>query len=255
MKTFINNQRLAQLAGVHFDSEEIQPGPIVYSRTHLIAAQFPLLSTFPECVLITSFSDTECTMAMSRRLPPNVKMWFSNNVSAHHPRIIPVPLGLRTSPESEVILRAVMDKGRLLQRNLVYMNFWRQIHRPVNPRRGLYEMFKGKEWVTTDGGFNHIPIDRFYEQIASHPYVLSPSGAGPDCHRHWESILLGSIPIVLKSPAMKILYGLPCLQVNNWAEVTEERLIAELPELQKLFQSPLMEICYFEYWKQKILEA
>jgi len=255
MRTFINNQRLAQLAGVNFDSEEIKEGPIVYSRTHTIASQFSKLSKFPDCVLITSFSDAECTVAMSRRLPPNVRRWFSNNVSAHHPRITAIPIGLRTSPEGEVKLREAMNRGRLPQRNLVYMNFFRRIHRSQNPRKGLYEMFGGKDWVTTEGGFDHMPMDHFYEQMLSHPYILSPPGAGPDCHRHWESILLGSIPIVLKSPAMKILYGLPCLQVNNWAEVTEERLVAELPELQKLFQSPLMEICYFEYWKQQILEA
>ena len=28
-------------------------------------------------------------------------------------------------------------------------------------------------------------------------YVLSPPGNGPDCHRTWESIYLGAIPIVL----------------------------------------------------------
>lgn len=254
MKNFINNQRLAQLAGVDFNSEEIKPGPIVYSRTHTITSQFSKLSTFPDCILITSFSDAECTTAMSRRLPPNVKRWYSNNVAAHHPRIIPIPIGLRTSSEGEVTLRKTMDRGRLSQRNLVYMNFWRRLRRTPNPRKGIYEMFGGKSWVTTEGGFEHVAMDHFYEQMISHPYILSPPGAGPDCHRHWESILLGSIPIVLKSPAMKILYGLPCLQVNHWGEVTEERLLAELPELQKLFHSPDMEIIWFDYWKQRILE-
>jgi hypothetical protein len=91
--------------------------------------------------------------------------------------------------------------------------------------------------------------------MLSHPFVLSPPGAGPDCHRHWESILLGSIPIVLRSPVTKILEKLPCLQVDCWDEVTEERLIEELPRLRGLFKSPQMEICWFDYWKEKIMEA
>jgi len=252
--TFINNKRLAQLAGVCFRSEEIILSPIVYSRTHSIVDQFLKLSKFPECVLITSFSDADCTNEMADKLPSNVKMWFSNNVSADHPRVTGVPIGLRTSPDVEIELQKAIDKGKLPERNLVYMNFYRKIPRRNNPRKGLYEIFEKEKWITTEGGFEHVPMGHFYEQMASHPFILSPPGAGPDCHRHWESILLGSIPIVLKSPVTRIFNGLPCLQVNNWSEVTEERLKKELPELKKLFESPCMKICWFEYWKDKILE-
>lgn len=255
MKTFINNQRLAQLAGVGFKSETIAPGPIVYSRTHTVTSQFAALAKMPSCVLVTSFSDACCTDAMALRLPPNVRRWFSNNVSSTNPRVTTVPLGLRTSPEGEVVLREVASRGRLPQRNLMYMNFLRQIPRPENPRRGLYELFGSKPWITVEGGFQHVNMPHFYEQIASHPYVLSPPGAGPDCHRHWESILLGSVPVVYRSPATKILDDMPCLQVDAWAEVTPERLEAELPGLLERFKSPAMDKCWFEYWQKMILEA
>ena len=252
---FINNQRLADLAGVNFKSEKIKLGPIVYSRTHTVVSQFRKLARFPECVLITSFSDAECTDQMAQVLPRNVRRWFSNNVSANNPRVTAVPIGLRTSPKGEVLLRAAMDRGRLPERNLMYMNFWRRIPRKENPRRGLYEMFEGREWITTEGGFEHVSIDHFYEQILSHPFVFSPPGAGPDCHRHWEAILLGSIPVVLKSPATQILNWMPCLQVNDWGEVTEERLNKDLSQLEKRFNPDTMERCYFEYWQKMILEA
>ena len=109
--------------------------------------------------------------------------------------------------------------------------------------------------MTVEGGFDHVPIDHFYQQIASHPYVLSPAGAGPDCHRHWESILLGSIPIVLKQPFLDVLEGLPVLLVDNWAEVTPKRLRDELPSLMERFHSPAMERVWFEYWQERILGA
>lgn len=255
-KYFINNQRLAQLAGVNFKSEKIQPGPIVYSRTHKIKSQFKELSKFGECILITSFSDSCCTSDMVRDLPDNVIKWYTNNCITKSKRCVPVPIGIRTSKEGEIELQKAIDKGRLSQKNLMYMNFWRRIPRPNNPRKGLYEMFGGEKWITTEGGFDHVPMNHFYKQMSSHPFILSPPGAGPDCHRHWESILLGSIPVVLKSPATKILEGLPCLQVNNWAEVTEKRLKEELPKLKKLFyDNPKMEICWFDYWKKKILST
>lgn len=255
MKTFINNQRLAQLAGVTFRSEVVKSGPIVYSRTHLVVEQFPMLEQFGSCVLVTSFSDACCTDEMAKKLPSNVRRWFSNNVTAHNRRVTAVPLGIRTSPDGEVLLRAAIDSGRLQQRNLVYMNFMRHIPRRVNPRAGLYDMFQPKPWVTTEGGLDHVPMQRFCEQMLSHPFILSPPGAGPDCHRHWEAILLGAIPIVLRSEATRLLDDLPCLQVNGWDEVTEERLRHELPQLTPRFSSPAMEKCWFEPWKKMILES
>lgn len=255
MKTFINNKRLAALAGVDFDSDIIQPGPIVYSRTHLVCGQFNTLAKFGPCVLVTSFSDACCDSSMVRALPKNVRHWFTNNLMAKSPRVSAVPIGLRTSPKGEEVLRKAMSKGRKTQRNLVYMNFYRKIKRKVNPRRGMYEFFQPFSWITTEGGFEHVPMDHFYDQISRHPYVISPPGAGPDCHRHWEAILLGSIPIVKRSRATDVLKGLPCLRVDNWGEVTEERLRKELPRLQQLFNSPAMEIIWFDYWEKRIKEA
>lgn len=255
MGTFINNQRLAQLAGVHYNSEALQIAPIVYSRTHTVVQQFHLLRKFPECILVTSFSDDNVTGEMLRKLPPNVRLWFSNNVEVEDERVVAVPIGIRTSPKGEVILRKVINEERPPERNLVYMNFYRRIKRSHNPRRGIYEQFEDKEWITTEGGFDHVPMDQFYRQIAAHPYVLSPPGAGPDCHRHWESIMLGSIPIVLKSPMTKLLDDLPCLQVENWDEVTPERLQSELEPLRERFKSPAMEKVWFEYWQKRITEA
>jgi len=252
---FINNRRLARLAGVPFKSEKIKPGPIVYSRTHTVVPQFKQLSEMGSCVLVTSFSDACCTDDMAAALPANVRRWFSNNVSTTHPRVTAVPLGLRTSTDGEVSLRAAMERGRGEEHNLVYMNFWRKINNGHNPRKGIYEIFMQYPWVTFEGGFEHVSMDRFYEQIAAHPYVLSPPGAGPDCHRHWEAMLLGSIPIVLRSAVTRILDDLPCLQVDTWDEVTEDRLQSEIPLLYPRFSSPAMDKCWFAPWQKMILEA
>ena len=255
MGTFINNRRLAQIAGVDFDSHVLERGPIVYSRTHLVVSQFTRLSRWESCVLITSFSDASVTDDMARRLPLNVRRWFSNNVETHDPRVTAIPIGIRLSSEGEKILRAAIEKGRLPERNLLYLNCWRRIRNGNNPRKGIYEQFEGKPWITTEGGFDHVPISDFYEQMSSHPYILSPPGAGPDCHRHWESIMLGSIPIVLKTRATDILADLPCLRVENWGEVTEERLKEEYSSLIKRFSWPCMEKVWFEYWLRRIMEA
>lgn len=258
MKIFITNGRLAGLAGVPYDTERIQPGPIVYTRTHEALRQFSLLRQFPECVLVTSFSDAIVTNAMATILPPNVRKWFSNNVASTLPQMEAVPIGIRLSSEVEAILKVAVKRGRLSERNLVYLNClrrFRHVDIPIQGRLGIYERFGSTSWITVEGGFEHVPVDQFYKQIASHPYVLSPPGAGPDCHRHWESIILGSIPIVKRCPVTRILDDFPCLQVDDWEEVTEARLHAEYEGLMERFHTALMEKVWFEYWQKRITEA
>ena len=56
-------------------------------------------------------------------------------------------------------------------------------------------------------------------------FVLSPRGGGTDCHRTWEALILGCIPIVKSSPLDPLFEDLPVLIVADWSEVTEERLL------------------------------
>ena len=59
---------------------------------------------------------------------------------------------------------------------------------------------------------------------SNYSFVLSPHGNGFDCHRTWEAIILGCIPIVKKSNIDSLYDDLPVLIVNNWNEVTQELL-------------------------------
>jgi hypothetical protein len=61
-------------------------------------------------------------------------------------------------------------------------------------------------------------------QTAKYAFVLSPAGVGLDCHRTWEALLLGCIPIVNAAKFTKLFEDLPVLMVTDWSEVTEELL-------------------------------
>ncbi len=59
-------------------------------------------------------------------------------------------------------------------------------------------------------------------------FVISPHGNGLDCHRTWEALALGCIPIVRSSP-LDILYeDLPVAIVNDWSDVTPGFLLTEI---------------------------
>jgi hypothetical protein len=55
-------------------------------------------------------------------------------------------------------------------------------------------------------------------------YVISPHGNGLDCHRTWEALTLGCIPIVKTSPLDPLFAGLPVMIVKEWSDITAELL-------------------------------
>jgi hypothetical protein len=67
--------------------------------------------------------------------------------------------------------------------------------------------------------------DEYWRAHGDHAFVMSPVGNGLDCHRTWEALALGSIPIVKKSILTSKLYDdLPVVIVNDWSEITFENL-------------------------------
>jgi hypothetical protein len=80
-----------------------------------------------------------------------------------------------------------------------------------------------------------VPVCINYEETHKSIYTLSPRGCGVDCHRFYEAIYLDSIPIVKKTNTAfdKVYDVFPCLVINNWEDITEERPNSNKDNLQK----------------------
>ena len=65
-------------------------------------------------------------------------------------------------------------------------------------------------------------------------FVVSPWGAGPDCHRTWEAVAMGAVPIVLAHKGLAPLFaGEPILVVERWADVTPALLASWRPPVRQ----------------------
>jgi hypothetical protein len=82
--------------------------------------------------------------------------------------------------------------------------------------------------------------------MTKYKYVISPMGQGMDCHRTWEAIILGCIPIVKTSPLDTLFNGLPILIVKNWSDITQDLLDSYTPDYSNIDKIT------FEYWKNKL---
>lgn len=110
-------------------------------------------------------------------------------------------------------------------------------------RVGIWQMFCGstteetmKMWTTpvlhtnskniTAICFNKIELTDVYKIVTRSRFVLSPHGAGLDCYRTWETLLLGAYPVVEKGSLDEMYKDLPVLILDNWSDLTLE-LLAE----------------------------
>jgi hypothetical protein len=81
-------------------------------------------------------------------------------------------------------------------------------------------------------------------------FVVSPEGVGLDCHRTWEAILLGCIPIVKRNALSSLFSDLPVIVVDDWAQVSRELLLGYASEfVSRSFDFRLL---FREFWMRKI---
>ena len=215
----------------------------------------PAIFPPPQPCWITGMSDYSITSENSSRFDGLYKKWFAINVRRTDPRIVPVPIGVDTHSDLAVINeneQTIFDVSRSELKpaeTLVYMNF--NVYTYPQEREILDLYFSEHSWVKSDVN-KRIPYQTYCENIRAHKFTFCPRGNGPDTHRFWESIYLGSIPIVLDYPEMETFFSkLPCLKVKSWLTVTEELLEVEYERISETDYD--FSILRFSEWEGKIL--
>lgn len=91
-------------------------------------------------------------------------------------------------------------------------------------------------------------IDRtvLWRDMTKYAFVISPPGVGLDCHRTYEALCLGCIPIVIGGFFNSIFKDLPVLIVKSWSDVTQELLNQTLIDFKdKPFNYEKLDL---QYW-------
>lgn len=236
---------------------DFRAGGVVFCKIDEVMRFFERVRlTRRRVVLVTGQGDFPCDAWRQGFLPANVDRWFAANVTAAHPRVEALPLGLG-SPESSTTLAQEQILGeRALNAprdGWLYVNF-----RPdTNPavRGPVFDFFRnlGADWVTFDPPGERGSNGRFLGQILRHRFVLCPPGNGVDTHRMWEALVAGAVPVVLESQAMEPFRGLPVLFVEDYRGVTRELLEREWARLQPSDNLP--EALFAEFWGSKVRAA
>ena len=67
----------------------------------------------------------------------------------------------------------------------------------------------------------------YFVSLPNYKFIISPEGNGVDCHRHYEAIVAGCIPIIEYNPIVIEKYkGLPILYTKDYSEINEKYLLS-----------------------------
>jgi len=209
---------------------------------------------------ITGHSDYPITQKVYERYSHNSSVWYAVNKEHRASKLHSIPLGItndcddthahRILGNTDIMIQ-VMNEPRSIK-NLVYMNF--AIHTYPTERQRVYDQFRGFSWVTHEESIVSLEgRRRFLESIRNHKFILCPRGNGVDTHRLWESLYMGSIPIVRRHIAMEDFYDLPICWIDEWAQVTESFLNSEYDRITATSWN--LDKLKFSYWKDRIAES
>jgi hypothetical protein len=92
-------------------------------------------------------------------------------------------------------------------------------------RKRVYDNLIKKPFINTEMVGNGGDYNNYLNNLKRHKFVVSPPGNGIDCHRNWEALYLGCIPVIINSQFSKNVYSNnKVLIVDDFDELTEDFL-------------------------------
>ena len=96
----------------------------------------------------------------------------------------------------------------------------------------------------------------YFDMLPSYKFTISPEGNGIDCHRHYEALISGCIPIIENNPLTYEKYkNCPVLFTNDYSEITEEYLNMKYSEMiDREFDFSCLFLSYYPKNVQEIIK-
>ena len=175
-----------------------------------------------------------------------VDYWYAQNANIRHEKLISIPLGLANKRwehgninDIENVMQSCTEK-----QHLVYMNF--DIKTNSSERLKVHSSFAKKDFVYSAPA---KPFVEYLKDLKSSKFSLSPQGMGVDCHRIWESILVGTIPIVKDCQNISFYKDMPILVIDDWNDVSQTFLEKEYENITSAWDDSKL---FIDYWIEKI---
>lgn len=237
---------------------------------HLPNIHAPIVLVTGDCDLSVPYDIFRNRHALDAFLNnPQILKWYSQNCTVvDHPKLVQMPIGLdyhtissthhswgrmMTPIEQEALLMRISEEATPRSSRLckAYCNFQFNLH---HSRFGYDRSDAINSFPSSLAFYQECPTNREYtwRTQANYAFVVSPHGNGLDCHRTWEAICLGCIPIMKTSALDPMFEGLPVLIVNSWSDVSNELLEETLAKWKWNETAFSMKKLHLSFWVEQI---
>jgi hypothetical protein len=198
--------------------------------------------------LVTHNGDTEILLRKSF-LPRNLVCWYAQNLCTASNRTFPIPIGMENSHwhpgKRDTIIKAEKSQQRVLR---AFTQFNPSTHKS---RLDLANLIMDKKIdVDFAPSVNGTGFEQYVYNLSRYAFCVCPRGNGTDTHRIWEALYMGCIPIVQTHLTHKCLDGLPVLFVENWQEITHQKLVHFIEQMPSIIYDAKK--LHFKYWENLI---
>ena len=185
---------------------------------------------------------------------------YSQNINIKHEKVIQLPIGVdfhasfyynfitqkKIFPFTSEKKLIETIKLKTSKKFLIYCDF----HFAMNSKRKSCK----KELIKPLCFFSPKRIDQKYawEEIKKYQFIACPEGNGVDTHRVWESLLLGTIPIIKENFLSPLYNKLPVIIIKDWSQIDMHYLKQQI----KIIKSKKYDfsILFMNYWIKEIFQ-
>ena len=236
---------------IHDETKKLNPGDV--GAGEIVFVKSDMLVDFFENIhpkiqnaykLLSHNSDENITEKYIKYIDDKIIHWFAQNLMIDHPKTTVLPIGLENLHYYKHGIPKVFKK--IQQKKVVRIN---KILFGFNAKTNTKDRLPALELLRCS---NHTKEIKKVLNHATYPrllnrynFVASPPGNGADCHRTWEALTIGVIPIIKKD----LLY----LNLTKHGLILPE--ITSVKNIPSLKKTPAKKLIYFDYWKNLINET
>ena len=233
------------------DPASVKPSGVVFVKTDFLGEFFEEIHPrIPvRYILIAHNSDAPTPGPFAKYLDDEKLIaWFGQNFDGQaHPKMHPIPMGIANSCWQHGNVD-MLEQARLEKRGkkyLAHMQFTIQTN--SEERMPVYRQFSAAPFCSKPP---KKPFRLYLADIGAAMFEIAPRGNALDTHRIWESLYMGTIPVVRTSSLDGLYADLPILIIERWKNVTGEFLEEKYDEFSR--EEFYLDKLDIDYWTKLI---
>jgi len=212
-----------------FDITSLRPYDVLYVKTDYLYHGIFQEKVFPYIqvpfILVTGASSYPSLPNDQMLNDDKLLKWFCTNPpETDSDKVLPLPIGfeeLEREGGDQILLKSVWNNHRKWEdkKDAFYLPYHTVGNNPV--RDDHIDYLKKFDFVHVED--QRLPFGEYLKKLDEYKFIICLEGSGYDTHRNYESLLVGSVPIMIYSTVKKVYDydNLPSIFVRSWNEIDE----------------------------------